>query len=364
MTKNTTAFGGFNELADMITSINNIPKDKEQVKDMVEDVDDDIAVINDDNDVDEPVIDEPVIDEPTTDDVDEPVDVTDIDEAEPEISSYFASNLIDKLGIELDDKEKKFDKVDDVIDLMAEIIKTNSKPEFANEEVAAYDQYVRNGGSLKTLYEEVHKDSIDTSKLDLDNDKDCKLVIETNLRNLGYKEEKIKKTIERYEDADVLKDEAEDAIEQVNEFKVKKEKTLLANQEKEKIEADKQNKQFFDNVVAYVNNLKDIRGVSVDSNAKKKIIDYIFRVTPDGSTQFQKAYASDAVKNLIESAYFIHPEFGENLLNKTSKKATDDAMKKVRDKLKASKGKRNSGSGSGLGKTSPNFSSLSGLIIK
>jgi hypothetical protein len=335
------------------------------VKDTVEDVDDDEVAIPKEDETDEPIVDEPekvdeVADEPT----DEPEDVTDVDEAEPEISSYFASTLIDKLGIELDDKEKKFEKVDDVIDLMAEIIKENSRPEFANDEVAAYDQYVRNGGSLKTLYEEIHKDSVDTTKLDLENEKDCKLVIETNLRNLGYKEEKIKKTIERYEDADVLKDEAEDAIEQINEFKIKKEKTLLANQEKERVEADMKNKQFFDNVVAYVNNLKDIRGVSVDSNAKKKIIDYIFRVTPDGSTQFQKAYASDAVKNLIESAYFIHPEFGENLLNKTSKKATDDAMKKVRDKLKASKGKRNSGSGSGLAKTSPNFSSLSGLIIK
>jgi len=368
MANSNTAFGGFDELVDMITHVDKGPNDKVQVKDTVVDtVDDDdepVATLKEDVVVDEPVVDDPTDDEPV---IDEPVvtdEPTDMAEVEPEVSSYFATTLIDRLGIELEDKDTKFEKLDDVIELMDHVIRTNSKPEFANDEVAKYDQFVRQGGNLKTFYDEVYKNSIDPEKVDLASTKDQKLVIESNLRNLGYKEERIKKTIERYEDAEVLKDEAEDALESIKEFQVKKEKTLLANQEKEAQETEKQNKQFFDNVVSYVNNLKDIGGIPIDVNSKKKIIDYIFRVTPDGSTQFQKAYASDAVKNLIESAYFIHPEFRENLLNKTSIKATDDAMKKVRDKLKASKGKRNTGSGTGLGKASPNFSSLSGLIIR
>lgn len=378
MKKNTAAFGGFEELVGALTIVEKpiIPKVNDDDDDD-DSTDDDVdpkeiepveeppvgktsKTIEDDKDDDEGDDDD---DTPGDDDKDDD-DTTDISEVEPEISSYFADSLISRLGVEVDDKAKKFEKVDDVIELMTDIIKANSRPEYANEEVAKFDEYVRNGGDLKKFYDEVYKDSIDISKVDIEDEKDQKLVIESNLRNLGYKEERIKKVISRYEDAEVLKDEAEDALEQIKDYQEKKSKRLLADQENHRIGVEKENKAFYDSVVDYVNTLKDISGVSLDSNAKKEIIDYIFRVSPDGATGFQKAYASNAVKNLVETAYFIHPKYRETLLSKTSKKATDDAMKKVRDKLKASKGKRNSGSGSGLGKASPNFSSLSGLIIK
>ena len=371
MAKSTEPFGGFDALVDMIANIGDGPKVKTEEIEEIETVDEEIEEVEDDEvaeEVEQP--DDIEIPEPPKKPIKKPVeeveteeigDIEDLGEVEPEISSYFATSIAEKLGIELE-KDSKFEKLDDVIDLMGEVIKANSKPAFANEEVEEYDQYVRNGGNLKAFYDQIYKDSVDPEKVDLEDEKDQKAVIEANLKLLGYKEERIKKVIARYEDAEVLKDEAEDALESLKDNQVKKAKTLLADQEKEKQAIEKQNKEFFDNVVGYVDNLKDIRGVEVDSKTKKEIVDYIFRVQPDGSTQFQKAYASDVVKNLIESAYFT--KYGDTLLNKTTKKATDAALNKVREKLKASKGKRNTGSGSGLGKASPNFSSLSGLIIK
>ena len=364
--KNTSAFGGFDELVDMIARVDKVPEVIQEIDTVVEDDDEDVAV-----ETTKPVVDEPIIeseesvkedDDEVVKDVTDEVDDADISEVEPEISSYFATSLINKLGIELNDKDAKFEKLDDVIDLMTEVIQTNSKPTFASSEVEEYNTYVQSGGNLKSFYDAVYKDAVDPEKIDLESEKDQKLVIEANLKNLGYKEERIKKVIDRYTDAEVLKDEAIDALESLKEFQVKKSKTLLADQEKERLVDEKRNKEFFDNVISYVNNLKDIRGVEVDSKTKKEIVDYIFRVTPEGTTQFQKAYATDMVKNLIESAYFT--KYGDILLSKTTKKATDAALNKVRDKLKASKGKRNTGSGSGLGKASPNFSTLSGLIIK
>ena len=372
MTKNTDAFGGFDALVDMITKVDKDPNARIQEPDTniklsrsVEDEPDD----SDEPVVTPPVVDEPdvVVDEPDVDE-DEPTkddkvgdEPTDLGEVEPEISSYFASSIADKLGLDLE-KDSKFEKLDDVIDLMTEVIKANSKPAYASPEVEEYDQYVRNGGNLKEFYDQVYKDSVDPDKVDLESEKDQKAVIEANLKLLGYKEERIKKVIERYEDAEVLKDEAEDALESLKENQIKKAKTLLADQEKERIAAEKQNKEFVDNVIKYVNNLNDILGVEVDSKTKKEMVDYIFRVKPDGSTAFQKDYATDMVKSLVESAYI--KKYGDLLVNKTSKKATDAALNKVRDKLKASKGKRNTGSGAGLGKASPNFSALSGLIIR
>jgi hypothetical protein len=377
MTNKAEAFGGFNGLVDMLMRTEDGPKDVTKTDDEptvklsksveskdIEDVDDDEErhqvkdTLTDEEKVDE--VDEEEEDDTTDEDKGE---TTDLGEVEPEVSEFFAKNLVDKLGIELH-KDAKFEKLDDVVDLMSQVIEANSVPTYASDEVEEYDKYVRNGGNLKSFYDQVYSGSVDPDKVDLEEEKDQKLVIETNLRNLGYKEDRIKNTIKRYEDAEVLKDEAEDALESIKEFTDKKAKTLLANQEKEKLESDKRNKVFVDNVISYVNNLKDIQGVEVDSKTKREIVDYIFRVTPDGTTQFQKAYAADTVKNLVGSAYFM--KYGDSLLSKTSKKATDAALNKVRDKLKASKGKRNTGSGNGqgLGKVSPNFSTLSSLIIK
>jgi len=391
------AFGGFDELVDMLVRTDKDPKDVAKSDDttgvklsksLVNSLDT-TTVIKEDDDTIHQVHDTLDDEDDNTEDTDgdaedgedtedtepeeevKPIketkktteETTDLGEVEPEISEFFANSLAEKLGLEVE-KDAKFEKLDDVIDLMSQVIEANSVPTYANEEVEEYDKYVRNGGNLKSFYDQVYANSVDPDRIDIENEKDQKLAIETNLRNLGYKDDRIKKTIERYEDAEVLKDEAIDAVESIKEFQSKTAKTLLANQEKERIATDQRNKEFVDNVVKYVNNLKDIQGVEVDSKTKKEIVDYIFRVTPDGSTQFQKAYASDVVKNLVGSAYYM--KYGDSLLSKTSKKATDAALNKVRDKLKASKSKRNTGSGDqhSLGKVSPNFSTLSSLIIK
>jgi hypothetical protein len=406
MAKNTDAFGGFNELVDMIIRTDKDPEDvtrkndttstiklsksvdddiddeekdttdltpgkdsdKIPVKDSLDEEDEDDTDTDGDADDGDDNEDKDDAEEvkgkkKTTKDTETSTETTDLGEVEPELSEYFANSLVEKLGIDVN-KDTKFEKLDDVVDLMSQVIEANSVPTFASDEVEEYDTYVKNGGNLKSFYDQVYANTVDPDRLDIEDEKDQKLAIEANLKNLGYKDDKIKKTIDRYTDAEVLKDEAQDAIESIKEFQVKKAKTLLATQEKERIEADKRNQVFVQNVMDYVNNLKDIQGVEVDSKTKKEIIDYIFRVTPDGSTQFQKAYASDVVKNLVGSAYYI--KYGDSLLSKTSKKATDAALNKVREKLKASKGKRNTGSGGSqsLGKVSPNFSTLSSLIIK
>lgn len=375
MTDNNKTFGGFDVLADMFSAadktISKVNDDKKKKVDDDDVNDDDDAKVNDDDDSQVPNLDDDNNDDNSDDKTnnnddnndDEPSDITHLDEAEPEISSYFASILADKLGLDIDEKQK-FESTDDVIDLMTNIIKENSKPEYANEEIAKYDQYIRNGGNLKTFYDEIYKDSVNVEDLDLEDEVDQKKAIEANLKNLGYKEDRIKKVINRYEAAEVLRDEAEDAIEAIKDYQDKQSKKLLVEQENAKIESEKQNKKFFSDVNSYINSLKDISGAPLGEADKKELINYIFKTDPTGSTGFQKDYASNSIKNLVETAYFINPKYRGTLLNKTSKKATDDAMKKVREKLNASKGKRNTGSSSGLGKGSLNFSSLSGLITK
>jgi hypothetical protein len=61
--------------------------------------------------------------------------------------------------------------------------------------------------------------SISYDDLDVENETDQKLAVRDYLKLQGYTEEQISKKIQRYEDADVLEDEASDAIERLKEIK-------------------------------------------------------------------------------------------------------------------------------------------------
>jgi hypothetical protein len=195
----------------------------------------------DDDDVDEP--DTVVDDDDTTDDVagtdesdktdddkvgdddktvDEPAE--DLSQYEGEVSAYFATDLAEKLGIAIpEDMEIK--TLDDVVDLLIQVVKENSKPTFANEELEELNKFVAEGGDIKTYYSEVYSNTLDLENVDITVDRDQKAILREHMLNQGYKEEKIKRAIDRYEDAGVLQDEAEEALELVKEFREKKQKS-------------------------------------------------------------------------------------------------------------------------------------------
>jgi len=153
-------------------------------------------------------------------------------EYETEISSFFAGQLVKELGIDEDFKDVKFENTGEVIELMKEIINENSTPNYASEEVEKYDEFVRNGGDLKNFYKELYSNKLDLEAIDLEKDYDQRAIIRENLINQGYKEDKIKKIITRYEEAETLKEEGEDALELLKEHNIQNQQSLLEKQKK------------------------------------------------------------------------------------------------------------------------------------
>jgi hypothetical protein len=269
----------------------------------------------------------PVIDEPTPEDK----------EYESEISSFFAGQLADKLKLEVDKEDLKFESVDDVLEFMAEIVNENSKPTYASEEVEAYDEFVRNGGSLKDFYKEVYSGKLDPTALDLEKEYDQRAVVRENLLNQGYKEDKIKKMISRYEEAQTLKEEAEDALDLVKEYNQKKAESLLVEQRKAADASRKQQQKFFDDVNTTIKSISNIKGFPITEKEKRELLQYAFTPEEDGLSKYQKEYRSD-VMNILESAWLAKNR-NKNLAITTaddaSKKGNSDAYKTLRDKLKA-----------------------------
>ena len=299
---------------------------------------DDKKVIPDDKkkvDIKDKKVDEPIKDEKKDEDKDvdvlkSPEDV----EYESEISTFFGSELAKKLKLDIDEKDLKFESIDEVLELMTEIVDENSKPTYSSEEVEAYDEFVKNGGNLREFYKEVYSGKLDPASIDLEKDYDQRAVIRENLINQGYKEDKIKKMISRYEESETLKEEAEDALELVKESNQKKAESLLVYQRNEAARVQREQQKFLIDVNTTIKSISNIKGFPISEKEKRELLQYAFTPEEDGLTKYQKEYRGD-VLNILESAFFCKNKDKLKTVDDASKKGNTDAYKTLRDKLKA-----------------------------
>jgi hypothetical protein len=274
--------------------------------------------------------------------------ITELSEAEPEIAQFVQEELAKALNIEFED-DQKFKSIKEVVEYLEELVEASSKPEFADEEIEKINKFVSDGGTVAAYLKTAHGE-VDLDEVDLSVEGNQKAVIRELLKEKGYSEARIKKSIERYEDAGVLEDEAEDAKELLAEIREKKTEKLLQDKEKEKQELLAQQQKYIHSVEESVNTLNSVRGIPISDKEKKQLLDYIFKPTADGRTRYQKDYMS-SVNNLIESAYFTMK--GDTFVQKIERKANSEAAINLKKKLAnrgkdTSKNQKESGSSWGL----------------
>jgi len=271
-------------------------------------------------------------------DVDEDEDSEEgLGEYESDVSKFFMEKMAEELGWSLTDDDK-FESVSDVIDYMEGIVADASQPQYASEEVATFDEFVKNGGTLRKFYENTISGTVDLEDFNLEVDENKRAIIREDLRNQGLSEKQIIRKIERYETAGVLDEEAEDSLSNVEISREKKAQKLLKDQENFAKQSQMEQQKLFNDVQSYVKTLKDIRGIPVSEVEKNKLINDIFRQDNLGKTQYQKVYVDNLAKNLIESAYFTL--MGDSIIDKMKKRGQTDAAKDLKRKLKTSKSKR------------------------
>lgn len=255
-----------------------------------------------------------------------------ITEPEQEMVTNFYDAIAEKLGWEdITDEEKPKD-VESLIDYFSKIIEEESKPEYASDEMEALDNFVKQGGDLSkylTIETELNFDNID-----LDDETNQKLIVKQLLKSKGFSDKKIEKQIERYADAGLLEDEANDALEDLKEIKEQQKQQLLAEQEKAYKQYQQRQLQFYNNVVDEIKNLKNIRGIAIPEKDKRTLIDYILKPDSDGKTKYQKDYAKGGVKNLIESAYFTMN--ADKLIEAAKREGNNSAINKFKNSLRSS----------------------------
>lgn len=270
------------------------------------------------------------------------IEETEEEEEENEEESSQVTALFDAIAEELswefteEEAEDKPKTVEELVNYFKDVINEQSKPEYASEEVAKLDEFVRNGGRLEDYF--TVSTDIDFENIDMDDENNQKLVLKELLAKKGYSDKQITKKIERFEDAGVLEDESKDAIEELQEIAEKEKERLLEDQKKQKEEIMQRQQKFFDDVVGEIKSLDNIRGIKIPPKDKKELLAYIFKADANGKTQYQKDY-SKSVRNLIESAYFTMR--GDTLLDAAKKQGTSSAIKNLKNSLRSTSVSKN-----------------------
>ena len=162
----------------------------------------------------EPPVVEPPVEEPEH--VEDNQDPTEADLIEAQQVSLLFEAVGNSLGWnmdEIDDKDKPV-TVDELTKYFSDVVEQNSKPEYADDRIQALDEYVRNGGKFEDYYRR-QQEALTLDNIDLEDETNQKAVVREFMQRAGYSDEQINKKITRYEDSDVLYDEAEDALDRL-----------------------------------------------------------------------------------------------------------------------------------------------------
>lgn len=293
-------------------------QDKKEDKDNKQDPDDDSSKDDKDNKNDK-------VDDDTVIDADNQID----DNTEDNAVATFFEALSDKMGWELDEDEEIPQTPEELVEYFQEVIEENSVPQYASEEVEALDKFVKNGGNLKDYFQIDGELDLEDFEIE-DNEVNQKLVIKEFLKEKGFSSKQIDKKLTKYEDAGLLEDEATDALEALRDIREQKKQQLLEEQEKSASELKKRQQEYFNSVVTEIKGMDNIRGIKIPQKDKQALLEYIFKPTADGKTQYQKDY-SKSVKNLLESAYFTMK--GDTLLKAAKSEGSTAAINKFKNSL-------------------------------
>ena len=260
----------------------------------------------------------------------EPGEPEDVTEAEVQGVGAFFDAFAEALNWDVEEDERP-QSIDDLISYIEDVVNQNSTPEYADDRIAQLDQYVKNGGKFEDFYSNM-QERLSYDNLDMEDESNQKAVVRDYMKLQGFNDEQINRKIERYEDADMLEDEAADAIAQLKSIREYEAQQAAQEQERIRIAQEEQARQFMTDLNSSIASLDNIRGIAVPKEDRKKLLDYITKTDADGLTQYQKDFNQNMVNNLIESAYFTMK--GDSLLGEARRNGQTSAASKLRTMLK------------------------------
>lgn len=274
--------------------------------------------------VQEPVIDNTDPDEPSGDDIAEAQQVGLLFD---EIGTRLGWNMND-----IDENDRPLN-VEQLAQYFTDVVNQNSVPQYADERIQQLDEFVKNGGKFEDFYSK-QQEALTLDNIDLEDENNQKAVVREFMQRAGYSDEQINRKISRYEDSDVLYDEAEDALGRLKEIRQHEVEEATRKQEEQARINEEKSRAFFADVSTNIKNLTNIRGINVPKEDRQALFDYIFKVDQSGQSQYTKDFNKNLVKNLIESAYFTMK--ADSLISTAKRDGESSAAEKLRKLMRHS----------------------------
>ncbi len=261
------------------------------------------------------------------------------EELEQDPSFNFLEVYFEKAGWDLEDTEIQIfvdagGGVDGYNAVMDHIYNELSKPQYASEEVALLNEWIENGGTVKSFYEKVSPpEQIDYTQLDMEDLGTQKWVIQQYHKATSphLTDKKIERLIRDSEEDGTLEQEALEYQEAFVKFHEEEKKKAV---ESLKAEKQKQQEEYQKNVTQTVNFIRtatpDQLGVELTKAQREKLIEFGFSRDPrTGLTPYEQKLQKDPSINLrIMTAVFTGLTEG-----KVPAKAKADATKKLMESL-------------------------------
>ncbi len=267
----------------------------------------------------------------------ESTEVEDTDEEPTETVTALFDAIAEELNWSMDEEDKKPTNVEDLVAYFKDVIEENSVPVYANEEVKEIDEFVRNGGKLQDYFKAIAP--VEYESIDITREDNQKKVLKEYLKTQGYSDTRIDRKLERYEDAGVLEEEAEEALEFLKDASSKNKERLLEEQETFARQQKEEQQKYIDSVVKEINSITEIRGIKIPKEDKAKLAEYMFKPDNTGQTQYVKDFVKDP-KNVIGAAYFTMK--GDALLGAAKNEGNTKAMQRLKNSLKSTGAGKNS----------------------
>lgn len=259
--------------------------------------------------------------EDNADNTDEPAD-----DSEPYETLAFEISKYAGFDVELEDIQAVMEEnsMDGFMNFIQTIV-NESKPDYADPIIAQLNDYVANGGNLRTFFEnnfaETSYKDVELEDLSLEDKKS--LITEYQKKTTKLSESKVKKLVEKLEE-DEIDEVAEDALEALKSDEQKRLKDFEQSQKQKLEERRRQQEEAYEKREDYlkssIKNAGEIAGFPINKTQKERFEKFMFEKTetvpeintatgkPTGKqvkvTPYQKTIASN--QNLeLELAYLM-----------------------------------------------------------
>lgn len=249
------------------------------------------------------------------------------------VYSSLAEVVLEELGIEFQKDFLKAESPEALADLIKNVIKANSEPEFASKEVEDLNKFIASGGKFQDFVKSINNE-LDIDSLDLTKLQNQKLVVEKFYKETTkFSDEKIERLIQRSIQDEDFEEELKEATAKLKEINASKIEAIVIQQKQAQENEIKRYKEIEEaNKNLILTATEKELGFPLTQEDRMDLLDFIYKPDPKTGIPEYRKYLDQNPNAYISMAYLVR----KNLLNEKNitKKSKEEIFKNIDSNMK------------------------------